>query len=181
MGTCAPTSGHWTCFPPKVRITTGRLCSSGFGGPPRFPTSTPVCSPPTPLPASARAVVSLAVGVPRVERFSEPAVRAFVNARKSRGIVRQLLVDEVTGRMKELLSFYSDPTCISLARGLHWAGYLLALVRVSAKRKHKLAPNLAVRFGLNTLISQRALGDIQVRSPTSGFLSYPEAHGRGLS
>jgi hypothetical protein len=36
--------------------------------------------------ASARAVVSLAVGVPRVERFSGPAVRAFVNARRAGGL-----------------------------------------------------------------------------------------------
>jgi hypothetical protein len=85
-GTCSPTSRHWTCFPPKVRIATGRLCSAGFGGPPRFPTSSLVCSPPTPLPASAQTMVSLVVDVPRVERFCEPAGRAFVNARRAGGL-----------------------------------------------------------------------------------------------
>jgi hypothetical protein len=33
-GTCDPTSTHWACFPPKVRVATGRLCSAGFGGHP---------------------------------------------------------------------------------------------------------------------------------------------------
>jgi hypothetical protein len=85
-GTCVPTSRHWTWFPPKARIPTGCLCSTESGLPPRSPASALVCSPPTPLRHRPRLRLSLAVGLPRRERFSEPAVRAFADARRVGGL-----------------------------------------------------------------------------------------------
>jgi hypothetical protein len=81
--TCFPTSKHWKGFPSKVRIATGRLCSAGSGLLRRSPTSLLVCSPPTPLRHRPRLRSSLAVGLPRDERFSEPAAPAFVDVRRA--------------------------------------------------------------------------------------------------
>ena len=43
-------SGHWSWFPPQVHLNTGRLCSAGSSLPSCSPTSSLVCSPPTPCP-----------------------------------------------------------------------------------------------------------------------------------
>ena len=48
--TWLPMSGHRSWCPPQVHINTGRLCSAGSSLPDRSPTSTLVCSPPTPCP-----------------------------------------------------------------------------------------------------------------------------------
>jgi len=48
----------------------------------RYPASTLLCSPPTSPAASAAALVPLALGLPRGERFSVPAARAFADVRR---------------------------------------------------------------------------------------------------
>jgi len=47
-------SKHWAWCPPEVHTNTGRLCSAGSKLPTRSPTSTLVCSPPTPCPCRPR-------------------------------------------------------------------------------------------------------------------------------
>jgi hypothetical protein len=65
-------SGHRAWVPPKVHLTTGRLCSAGSSLPGRSPTSPLVCSPPTPSPPSATAPVPLAVASLDADACSVP-------------------------------------------------------------------------------------------------------------
>jgi hypothetical protein len=52
--TCRSTSERWTGVPPEAHTTTGRLGSAGSGVPRRSPTSSLLCSPPTPCPRRPR-------------------------------------------------------------------------------------------------------------------------------
>jgi hypothetical protein len=65
-GTGPSTSKRGACFPPEVHHHTGRLCSAGSGGLPRYPTSSLICGPPTPLrlrPGSGFPRVGLPLGM----------------------------------------------------------------------------------------------------------------------
>jgi len=80
--TCRPMSKHWAWFPSEVHTNTGRLCSAGSGRSPRSPTSSLLCSPPTPCPLRPPRwfplrVASLAAGASSVPL--RPTTRALAN------------------------------------------------------------------------------------------------------
>ncbi len=70
---------------PKFVHHTGCLCSAGSGGLPRYPTSSLVCSPPTPLRHRPGLWFPSPPTYPGYGRFSEPAERAPVDARRVGG------------------------------------------------------------------------------------------------
>jgi hypothetical protein len=118
-------SGHRAWVPPKVHLTTGRLCSAGSSLPGRSPTSPLVCSPPTPSPPSATAPVPLAVASLDADACSVPLEADDTCAR--RRVVRRR---RVTGspphrdvsRRGEGLPGYGTVLCVR-ALGAPPAGY----------------------------------------------------------
>src|SRR5215475_4647026 len=72
-------SAHWAWFSSEDHIDTGRLCSAGFRRYPRSPTSTLVCSPPTPCLRRPRLRFPLPVAYLDASACSVPTTRALTN------------------------------------------------------------------------------------------------------
>ena len=78
--TCSPMSAHWAWFSPEDHIDTGRLCSAGFRRYPRSPTSTLLCSPPTPCLRRPRLRFPLPVAYLDASACSVPCGRRHVRS-----------------------------------------------------------------------------------------------------
>ncbi len=120
--TCFPTSMHWSWFPPKDHINTGRLCSAGSESPTSSPTSKLVCSPPTSSPPSAATSVPLAHGLPRCRSlfFAGRACSCQHAARRRR--ITGSPQDRVRSRRgKDLPGYWAVPFVRAMVE--HPAGY----------------------------------------------------------
>ena len=73
-------SAHWAWFSPEYPIDTGRLCSAGFRRSPRSPTSTLLCSPPTPCLRRPRLRFPLPVAYLDASACSVPCGRRHVRS-----------------------------------------------------------------------------------------------------